>query len=509
MRVGATLPQARAACHALSAFEHDPHADARALLAIARWLVRFTPIVELAGNTTQNPPSRSPQKSRLRLTAHAAHPRNQLRATPHGNESHTASHSRIWLDLTGSAHLFGGPAKTLRLIHQAFIRFQLHAVIASATNPAAAFARTWQHTASASESLDQLPVIALDLPSQLLATLDHLGVHTVGLLRKLPRDKLPARLGTAVLHRLDQLDGKIPQPLTPVQPFAPVRVRRHWDFAVVEFPRLAPVLDELLDKLCRQLQKQCRGATLARLTLERAYESPIHRELRFARPTHNVSHFKRLIDVSTEQLALETTRKAGRRRTVHSADELVVPAGFIAMEIQVLATQVVIHDQSMLVATGAHDEKELSRQLDTLVETLVARLGPAAVTRATPAQSYLPELAWHEENAVETANTANTTTALDSQALPWLDAPLWLHPPVEVKAVVTPSHDRDGKPVQITWPDGSVTPIPHAVGPIRLGGQWWRDHNKTRDYFHLIDHKGKYHFAFRVLESGRWFVQGS
>ena len=73
--------------------------------------------------------------------------------------------------------------------------------------------------------------------------------------------------------------------------------------------------------------------------------------------------------------------------------------------------------------------------------------------------------------------------------------------------MVSPSDDRDGRPISITQ-DGKVRRVMHAVGPERIAGQWWEGHNKTRDYFAVEDEEGRRSWVFRVRETGRWFVHG-
>jgi protein ImuB len=86
--------------------------------------------------------------------------------------------------------------------------------------------------------------------------------------------------------------------------------------------------------------------------------------------------------------------------------------------------------------------------------------------------------------------------------------PLQLLPrPVEIQAVVTPSEDRDGRPVLFRL-GRAVHNLRHAIGPDRISGEWWRGHDKTRDYFDVEDEDGKRFWLFRVNETGKWYVQG-
>jgi protein ImuB len=97
----------------------------------------------------------------------------------------------------------------------------------------------------------------------------------------------------------------------------------------------------------------------------------------------------------------------------------------------------------------------------------------------------------------------------DQRFLPRAIRPLrLLAKPEEIRVIVTPSHDLDGRPVSFTTHQGKVHRLEHAVGPERIAGQWWVGHDKTRDYFDVEDSTGKRFWIFRVLQSARWFVQG-
>ena len=87
--------------------------------------------------------------------------------------------------------------------------------------------------------------------------------------------------------------------------------------------------------------------------------------------------------------------------------------------------------------------------------------------------------------------------------------PLQLLPrPIEIQAVVSPSEDRDGRPVQFRR-GRELHRIRHATGPERISGEWWRGHDKTRDYFDVEDEAGKRFWLFRVNETGKWYLQGA
>ena len=79
--------------------------------------------------------------------------------------------------------------------------------------------------------------------------------------------------------------------------------------------------------------------------------------------------------------------------------------------------------------------------------------------------------------------------------------------PVEIGVMVSPSEDRDGRPVTFTW-NGHHYTVTHWIGPERIAGLWWTGHDKTRDYFEVEVPEGMRFWMFRVAETGKWYLHG-
>ena len=73
--------------------------------------------------------------------------------------------------------------------------------------------------------------------------------------------------------------------------------------------------------------------------------------------------------------------------------------------------------------------------------------------------------------------------------------------------MVSPSHDRDGRPILFRR-DGKTHEVQYAVGPERICGQWWHGRDKTRDYFDVEDAAGRRYWVFHVLETNKWYLHG-
>ena len=173
------MAQARALCAQTEGVDWRPDLDQKALEALSRYLVRFTPTVALE----------------IRDIAELESQISNLK-------------SQIYLDLTGCEHLFGGLTNMVHRIGQSLHKLRIPSILGVAHTPAAAYAMTCTPTPRnsplqlvrmiipddlAHPPVDPLPLQALRLPDEILQTLHHLGLETIGQLRKLSRDSLPAR----------------------------------------------------------------------------------------------------------------------------------------------------------------------------------------------------------------------------------------------------------------------------------------------------------------------------
>ena len=490
VRRGMTLAQARAICPDLSHAPHQPAEDARALESLARWLMRFSPVV------APEPPD------------------------------------AIFLDVTGSERLFGSYENLLRIVTLAVARLNISANICIAPTLGAAWAVA-SFIDGAIVSPDQListlspfPPQALRLDAVTAAVLDSLGIETIGRLIDLPREALPARFGATLLQRIDQALGRIAEPLAPLPHRSPIQARMEFDGAVDSPEILGLALKELLGTLLVQLTRHGCGARRLDVEFRCAHHPPLLKTILLSRPTRNVGNLLNLLRCMLE--------------TVYS-DE-----GFTAIRLSAPLFERLTDEQSTLHEDAGHvSEVELGH----LLERLQIRLGPQAVVRAELIESHLPEKASqllastlsrrerkiandeiqihggmtndeiriHEsmtnsrmKDFASIRNLNIRNLFVNSNFVIRHSSPRPLHllsKPREVKVMSAPSHEGGGLPFSFTC-DGTVHRIMHAIGPERIAGVWWEGRDKTRDYFDAQDHNGRRFWLFRVAQSGRWFMHG-
>lgn len=477
------MAQARALCAQTEGVDWRPDLDQKALEALARYMVRFTPTVALE---TRDIADSSPSC----LSA----------LVP----------SCLLLGLTGCEHLFGGLTNMVHRIGQSLHKLRIPSILGVANTPAAAYAMTCTPSsrggslqlvrmiipdALAHPPVDPLPLQALRLPDEILQTLHHLGLETIGQLRKLSRDSLPSRFGPILLRRLDQLDGRLAEPLIPLPWITPMVARFDFDGSVADSQALELTYHDLLAKLLLELERKGQGIRELHVILERADAPRQQFTLSTSHPSRNLRSLMGLYRCAFDQLIASNQSTNDNQRKKYSRN---YDAGFTAMVLEVARSQNLAHQQ---VTLDDSDRVQHDYAWQNTLDLIRTRLGETSVAQVQLEQSYLPEKAF-KQVAIGIAEEEPADAELPG------NRPLVLQsPPVELRVMVAPSHDADGAPLNFNF-QGTLHTIKHALGPERIAGQWWEGHNKTRDYFDVADQTGRRYWMFRVQETGKWFLHG-
>lgn len=445
IRVGMTLAQARALCAHVEYAEHEPHRDAVALEAMGRWMMRFSPVVTLVANEHE----------------------------PSG----------LFIDLTGCERALGGVDNILLRVATAMKGFRIRSRLAIAPTPGAAWAvalagkQAVVPDTAIPVSLEQLPPIALRISHEIASSLNHLGIDTIGRLMRLPRETLPARFGNELLLRLDQAMGRIAEPLIPLEPFSFVQARMEFDGPVDSLEAIWIVFKQLIMKIVPELLRRGQGARELEVEFLRPYTAMLRKTIRLSRPSRDPANLFNLL-----RCAMET---------------LQTDVGFLGIRLVVSRAQRISEKQIRLLE---HEEFAAENELAGLIERLRIRLGEMVIVQPMLVESYIPERGYSV--CVERKKRADSPCRVAAVR------PLHLlNVPQEIGVIVTPSHDRDGRPVSFTWRN-QVHRLSHSIGPERIAGEWWEGHHKTRDYFDVEDSSGERYWIFRVAETGKWYVHG-
>ena len=464
-----TMPLAdvRAMYPAIAVDTADEAADARLLEAISDWLSRYTPLVGLT--------------------------------PPDGT----------MLDITGCAHLFGGEDAMRRDVVRRLHEQGLSARTAIAGTPGAAWAlsrygeRRNITDAELKETLQPLPLAALQLDAAKVDALARVGLKKIGDIMDRPRAPLAARFGAGLLQRLDRALGLDDEPITPRLPVAPYLSERNFLEPVMHEAFILQTIEHLATDLSRRMEERGEGARALQVTLFRVDGAVRRLSVATSRPQRDPRALHRLF----------------RERFSSLTDELDLGCGFDVIRLAVTTAEKAEIAQTDLVstATGSDD-------LAHLIDRLGVRFGPRRVQRLGFAESHVPEYAVIEaplrlqqadtramQRAVADDGSKPAPTTQDTLA-PARPLRLFERPePVDAIAEVP-----DGPPVRFRW--RRVThEVVYAEGPERIAMEWWRDEtgrSLTRDYFRVEDRAGHRFWLYREglfgseTDRPQWYMHG-
>lgn len=435
---GLPATDAQAVAPGLKTVPAEPEAEAAALSALAAWCGRWSP----------------------------------LTAPEDGCEG-------VWVDATGCTHLFGGERAMLddMVARLGGLGFTVRAGMAETPGAAWAMARFGEAPAAilpegaARQWLTSFPVAALRLPPAVAEGLRRLGLRRVGDIAGLPRAPLTRRFGPVVALRLDQLFGRLPEPLSPLAHEEPLAARLAFAEPIGRTEDVRAAILRLLEDVCALLVARGLGARRLRLVLYRVDGTLLSQEVGTAEALRAPAHLLRLFAEGLDGL----------------------DAGF---GIEVMAMTVTAADP-FAAGQGDLEARPRGTGLAMLVDRLARRLGPAAVHRLAARPTHIPERLVSRAPPLAPAGGGGGWPALPPRPVRLLPRPQ----PVAVE-------ERDGRPLAL-----ARSLLRAAHGPERIAAEWWHGaaptpHQAHRDYWRVEDQWGRRLWLFREGEEGRWFLQG-
>jgi protein ImuB len=329
---GMTVAHAQTLVPDLTVEEARPDEDDAALMRLALWCTRYSPLV------TMLPPD------------------------------------TIFIDVAGSAHLFKGEAALLKDLHTRLASAQLSARAAIADTPGAAWAVSHYGRIDivppgrAADVLGSLPVAALRLPQQEIISLREVGVERIAQLASLPRASLRQRFSGDVLLRLDQALGAAVEVLVPLIPKEVPRMTLKFAEPISTPDDLQRVMALLCEKLMIDLAARGVGARRLDMVFQRVDNISQAIRIGTSKPNRDTKHLTKLL---AERL-------------------LLIEPGFGIEEATLTASWVEALTERQIV--GAHvAEPGADVDVSQLVDTLRVRLGKERVFRLAPVESDIPE----------------------------------------------------------------------------------------------------------------------
>ncbi|OWQ98330.1 DUF6504 family protein [Sphingopyxis witflariensis] len=377
----------------------------------------------------------------------------------------------LWLDLTGTTHLFGGEARFAARLLSFVRRLGFTACVAIAGTPGAAHALARFGGAATlvlpegreGEALAGLPLRALRLAPEALASAARFGIERIADLYPMPRGPLARRLGRGAVERLDQARGFLPEPIVPVVPFEMPCAERRLLEPIATAEAIEQVISDLVADLVADLRERGLGLRAAVLRCERVDAREQLVTVGTARATRDAKHLVRLFRLRIDRIE---------------------PG--LGIEAMALAAPQVEPLGAEVIGTG-FDSGPRAPDLAPLVDQLAGRAGEGALFRLEGRESDVPERAIGRTGPL-------------AQPSGW---PAWPRPirmlarPEALSGVVALLPDHP--PRRFAWRGRSYRVVA-GDGPERIHGEWWRTTREmwaVRDYFRVEAETGERFWLFR------------
>jgi protein ImuB len=328
LRRGMALADARAICPDLATRPADLAREAAALVALRRWLSRYSPLVGSDGA------------------------------------------DGLVADISGVAHLFGDEAGLRADLHARLDRAGIEAASGIADTRGAAHALSHSRGGIAPPgkmlaAIGDLPVRYLRIDHATSEALQRLGLRRIADLVLQPRAPLARRFGASLLFRLDQALGAQPEPVAGEREPPHYGVRLTLPEPIGLQSDVMAGLERLLERLCATLARETAGARRLRLDLHRVDGHAAVLEIGLAQPMRDPARLAALF--------------------ARSVDE--VDAGFGIDALRLTAPVV----ESMAAAQITASGQKTGDDLADLITRLGNRIGFDNVQRLLPAESLVPE----------------------------------------------------------------------------------------------------------------------
>ncbi|MBO0132267.1 DUF6504 family protein [Agrobacterium burrii] len=447
LRVGMSASKAQAVIADLTMIDADPVADAAALERLALWALRqYSPVVAVDGT------------------------------------------DGIVMDTEGADHLRGGEELMISgLVNMLRGRgLTVRAAVADTWGAAHAIARltsaetTVVPLGGVAKAVLGLPIHCLRLPPETIQSLRALGVETVGELSAMPRAPLTLRFGPEPGRRLDQLFGRVAEPIDPLRTPELVEVSRNFQEPIGAPETIEKYIRRLVGQLTAELEKRGLGVRRSDLVIHRVDNTRQCLRAGLAKPVRDPSRLSKLLCDRIEK----------------------IDPGF-GIEKLVLVAIMAEPLEEKQVASSLIEEEIVD------VTPLVDILGNRGqrLYRLTPVASDVPE------RSIARIPPSAEETGADWAAKWQRPARLLVHPErIEVVALLP-----DQPPALFTW-RGKRRRVKRADGPERIFGEWWqrpREKQAVRDYFVVEDEAGERYWVYRAGDgvdsetgSHQWFLHG-
>ena len=319
--------------------------------------------------------------------------------------------------------------------------------------------------------IESFPVSSLEPPPEVLEILQRWGVHTVGALLALGRDKVAERLGPAVVELFNRVSPDSPRPLKLAAPAEEFAEQMEFENEIETVEPLLFVLRRFVEQLSRRLEWIYLVVAEFHLRLGLSSGAKYERVFTIPAPTGNVEILFRML-----QTHLETVR----------TDSAIVSLRLAAKPAKPEAQQFGLFESTL------RDPNQFAETLARLAGLCgTDRVGTPQLQATHRPDAFKVAAAFHAadsagERKERPANSPNRTAEISALPLRRFRPPLPTH--IEFRA---------GKPA-LLHSHVFIGPIVESRGPFFSSGNWWDAGRWAREEWDIQTSDGA---LFRVFRS--------
>jgi protein ImuB len=454
--------------------------------------------------------------------------------------------SGIKIEITGSAHLWGGEAQLAADLSSRLARQEIAHRLAVADTLGAAwavarckFAAETARTADivapgkTRDAIAPLPVAALRLDAALIQGLYRVGLRRVGEVMAMPRAALARRFGEEITRRLDQALGDEPEPLSPLGEVPMRRVRLSFAEPIADPADLARATERLTADLVTRLAREGMGVRRLGLGFHRVDGRVEQIHIGTARPNRDPAHLARLmlgkLDTVDPGSGIEDAILAALAVDPLAPEQIENPALLKASLHPGLPPPAREGDgncprSGRAPSPAGGGGPGWGPSLAPLFDRIGAKLGLDALACLKANESHIPERAFVAAPLDDNPHPAPSPPAGHRASPQTAPRPIRLFaPPEPIDAVIWVL--PDDPPLRFAWRRRTHR-IAQADGPERIAEEWWQPDGQLigndglspwssgaiRDYYRVEDETGRRFWLFRAGLPGnlppRWFIHG-
>jgi protein ImuB len=468
VRINMPLPLARALCPDAYIEAFDPVRDSGALLTLARWCLRFSPLVGLDYELL---------KAKASETLHDVGSR----------------HYGLTIDLTGTERLHGDITQFSHSLH-ALLKGRARIAVAPTIGGCWALSRYSTNDSPSillslgdlRDSLRDLSPHALRIDHHRIRQLRDVGITRIGEILDLPRHALAQRFGKKLVYRLEQALGEADERLCTIDSPRRYACSRIFEPPLTNRRGVSIAIQHLFRALVARLSAEKKAAKYFQLTVRDSDDHTTVKELSLAAATSDVALMPSIIEP-----LIETLKFFGEVR-----------------ELRLIANHIESTSSEQSTFSASEQKEPTERERRELMNNFCVRIGKDRITRAQLHQSYIPERSFSYESALNSREEATVAEQCASYSVE--ERPSILFPSPEPISAISMLPDKP--PSYIQW-RGRRFSVITGIGPERIAPEWWhlhpqKDRFAERDYFKIQDELGRWLWVFRDQNSLEWFLHG-